>query len=118
MRRPGAGTRPGPRTGCRGRGRPQPSPHMGASGRTVTTANPDSTAPYLEEGMTHKAYLIPLCLAAMAGAAVPSALAQHGPDKPETVLYVWASDQAHRAPDFLAVVDFDQDSATYGKVIE
>ena len=44
--------------------------------------------------------------------------AQHGPGKPETVLYVWASDQAHRAPDFLAVVDFDQDSATYGKVLE
>jgi hypothetical protein len=35
----------------------------------------------------------------------------------ETVLYVWASDQAHRAPDFLAVVDFDENSATYGKVI-
>jgi hypothetical protein len=55
---------------------------------------------------------------AMAGAVVPCAFAQHGPDrKTETVLYVWASDQAHIAPDFLAVVDFDEDSATYGKVI-
>ena len=30
----------------------------------------------------------------------------------DTVLYVWASDQARVAPDFLAVVDFDEDSAT------
>jgi 56kDa selenium binding protein (SBP56) len=56
-------------------------------------------------------------IVAMIGAAVPSALAQHGSTKPETVLYVWGSDQAHVAPDFLAVVDFDEDSATYGKVI-
>src|SRR5947209_6581095 len=68
--------------------------------------------------MTHRRHLLPLCFAAMAGAAAPYALAQHGPNKPETVLYVWSSDQAHRAPDFLAVVDFDEDSAMYGKVIE
>ena len=68
--------------------------------------------------MTYKSHLLPLCLAVIAGAAAPYALAQHGPNKPETVVYVWSSDQAHRAPDFLAVVDFDQDSATYGKVIE
>ena len=34
-----------------------------------------------------------------------------GKGKPE-VLYVWAGDQAHRAPDFLAVIDFDEDSRT------
>lgn len=68
--------------------------------------------------MIHKVHLLPLCLAALAGASAPYALAQHGGNKPETVLYVWASDQAHHAPDFLAVVDFDQDSAMYGKVIE
>ena len=33
------------------------------------------------------------------------------------MLYVWASDQAHVAPDFLAVIDFDEDSWTYGSVI-
>jgi selenium-binding protein 1 len=32
-------------------------------------------------------------------------------------LYVWAGDQARVAPDFLAVIDFDEDSKTYGKVI-
>src|SRR6476660_5631743 len=37
-----------------------------------------------------------------------------GKDK---VLYIWAQDQAHVAPDFLAVIDFDEESAHYGKVI-
>jgi DNA-binding beta-propeller fold protein YncE len=35
----------------------------------------------------------------------------------EKVLYIWAQDQAKIAPDFLAVVDFDEDSPKYGKVI-
>ena len=35
----------------------------------------------------------------------------------DTVLYVWAGDQARVAPDFLAVIDFDENSANYGKVI-
>jgi hypothetical protein len=34
-----------------------------------------------------------------------------------TTLYVWASDQAHVAPDFLAVIDFDRKSRTYGQVL-
>lgn len=37
--------------------------------------------------------------------------------KEATTLYVWASDQAHVAPDFLAVIDFDRRSRTYGKVL-
>jgi len=32
-------------------------------------------------------------------------------------LYVWAGDQARVAPDFLAVIDFDEDSPRYGRVI-
>src|SRR4026208_1865650 len=39
-----------------------------------------------------------------------------GQRAPDT-LYVWAGDQARVAPDFLAVIDFDEDSARYGKVI-
>jgi selenium-binding protein 1 len=38
-------------------------------------------------------------------------------DRKEKVLYIWASDQAHVAPDFLAVIDFDENSKTYGRVI-
>src|SRR3954451_7867865 len=48
------------------------------------------------------------------------ALAQegdHGKGKEKT-LYIWAGDQAHKAPDFLAVVDFDEESKDYGKVIQ
>jgi hypothetical protein len=49
----------------------------------------------------------------------------HGPDnerdhhrhEPAKTLYVWAGDQARVAPDFLAVINFDEDSADYGKVI-
>jgi len=36
---------------------------------------------------------------------------------PARYLFVWAGDQARLAPDFLAVVDFDESSANYGKVI-
>jgi hypothetical protein len=35
----------------------------------------------------------------------------------EKYLFVWAGDQAHKAPDFLAVVDFDSGSKGYGKVV-
>jgi hypothetical protein len=34
-----------------------------------------------------------------------------------TTLYVWASDQARKSPDFLVVIDFDQKSKTYGKIL-
>lgn len=41
----------------------------------------------------------------------------HGwPHRDET-LYIWAGDQARVKPDFLAVIDFDPDSPTYGKVL-
>jgi len=40
----------------------------------------------------------------------------HGGGK-DTVLYIWAQDQAHVAPDFLAVIDFDEQSSKYGAVI-
>ena len=36
---------------------------------------------------------------------------------PEDTLIVWAGDQAHVAPDFVAVVDFNQRSVNYGKVL-
>ena len=36
----------------------------------------------------------------------------------DKVLYIWAQDQAQVAPDFLAVIDFDEESSKYGKVIK
>ena len=41
----------------------------------------------------------------------------YDPHAEATTLYVWASDQAHRAPDFLAVIDFDRHSPNYGNVL-
>jgi len=41
----------------------------------------------------------------------------HG-EPSEKTLYIWAGDQAHIAPDFLAVIDFDQKSKKYGQVIK
>jgi hypothetical protein len=35
----------------------------------------------------------------------------------DKVLYIWAQDQAQVAPDFLAVIDFDEQSSKYGEVI-
>ena len=43
--------------------------------------------------------------------------ATHDADRPERTLYVWAGDQARVAPDFLAVIDFDENSQGYGRVI-
>jgi hypothetical protein len=39
-----------------------------------------------------------------------------GERAPDT-LYVWTGDQARVAPDFLAVIDFDEESPHYGRVI-
>lgn len=49
-------------------------------------------------------------------ALAPQALAHDG-EEPAKTLYIWAGDQARRAPDFLAVINFDADSDDYGKVI-
>src|ERR1700731_1638980 len=35
----------------------------------------------------------------------------------EKALYIWAQDQAQVAPDFLAVINFDEQSSKYGEVI-
>lgn len=39
-----------------------------------------------------------------------------GQQTPE-ILYVWTGDQARVSPDFLAVIDFDESSSNYGRVI-
>ena len=38
-------------------------------------------------------------------------------DERQKFLFVWAGDQARTSPDFLTVVNFDEDSRDYGKVI-
>jgi selenium-binding protein 1 len=41
----------------------------------------------------------------------------HDRDDAERYLYVWAGHVNHAVPDFLAVIDFDEDSPGYGRVI-
>ena len=56
-------------------------------------------------------------VAAHAGASDTEDEDGEGHDGDAKTLYVWAGDVAHRAPDFLAVIDFNRASATYGKVL-
>ena len=46
-----------------------------------------------------------------------SRVCAHSLGAKETVLYVWAGDAARLKPDFLAVVNFDEASPDYGKVV-
>ncbi len=39
------------------------------------------------------------------------------PDQRESLLYIWTRDAAHEASDFVAVVDVDPQSATYGSIL-
>jgi selenium-binding protein 1 len=41
----------------------------------------------------------------------------HDRDRGEKYLYIWAGHVDHSVPDFLAVIDFDEDSPGYGRVI-
>jgi selenium-binding protein 1 len=59
-----------------------------------------------------------LCFIALS--VVTAGLKLEGDDgggRTDKILYVWAQDQAHIAPDFLAVINFDEESSQYGKVI-
>ena len=51
------------------------------------------------------------------GAAAAPADPKPTPVRAEKYLFVWAGDQARQAADFLAVVNFDEDSADYGELI-
>jgi DNA-binding beta-propeller fold protein YncE len=46
-----------------------------------------------------------------------SCASAHSQGAKETTLYVWAGDAARQKPDFLAVVNFDEASPDYGKVL-
>jgi len=61
-----------------------------------------------------------LLLLALNGASLAKDRKNDDDDKGKAAktLYIWAGDQARLAPDFLAVVNFDEDSDAYGKVIK
>jgi hypothetical protein len=58
--------------------------------------------------------LIPLALLAVALVDTSRAASSAAGDK---YLLVWAGDQARKAPDFLAVVNFDESSKDYGRIL-
>ncbi len=73
----------------------------------------------------HKGSAVPrggvlmLVVAALAATGLVSQGAGEGDrtDHRAKTLYIWAGDQARVAPDFLAVINFDEESDDYGKVI-
>ena len=64
---------------------------------------------------TMGAAAIILSLALLRGPFLSKAQAE--PERREKHLFVWAGDQARTNPDFLAVINFDEHSNSYGKVI-
>lgn len=60
--------------------------------------------------------VLAVCLALTAHSAPADTVRIRCPKTPH-YLYIWAGDMARKAPDFLVVVDFDENSRNYGKVI-
>src|SRR6516165_12261717 len=56
-------------------------------------------------------------LAAVSLFVLGSARQARADDHDEKYLYIWAGHVDHSIPDFLAVIDFDEDSPGYGQVI-
>jgi len=59
-------------------------------------------------------FLVP----ALAGFAFAQGGYPNSPSRSPKTLYVWAGDQARLAPDFLAVINFDEGSPDYGHVLK
>jgi selenium-binding protein 1 len=64
--------------------------------------------------------IIAMATAVILGAAAVRSATNEPEDEgpPAKTLYIWAGDQARSAPDFLAVINFDEDSDDYGKVVK
>jgi selenium-binding protein 1 len=58
-----------------------------------------------------------LIVVALASMTARDGRRDHDGERSPDTLYVWAGDQARVAPDFLAVIDFDEDSPRYGRVV-
>ena len=68
--------------------------------------------------------MVTSCVAVALGLSSGSLAAAHSSDdldqddhQREETLYIWAGDQERKRPDFLAVIDFDDHSSAYGRVL-
>jgi hypothetical protein len=85
----------------------------GLAATTSAVAAPDSLS-----GPGGSALRISSSLAAMTAAPPPHRRPGFGlRPMPARYLYVWAGDAARAKPDFLAVINFDERSSSYGKVV-
>jgi hypothetical protein len=66
--------------------------------------------------ITGKLFLAAALVICTGNIVLSQVLGHHGGK--DKVLYIWAQDQAHVAPDFLAVINFDEESSQYGTVIK
>ena len=69
-------------------------------------------------GLAAKSATLFLTLLLTIGVVQAAPAENNHPGERDKVLYIWAQDQAQVAPDFLAVIDFDEQSPQYGKVIK
>ncbi len=72
------------------------------------------------ETQARSARLLTLSLVAAIAFGLQTTACQKKPPPAPVVrsyLYIWSGDQARKAPDFLAVVNFDKSSADYGKIV-
>src|SRR5271155_3799501 len=115
---------------------PQPLPQPNLVESTATPTNPvQTTRRQPDAGHPHSrtrglAHLINLSLVGLLlglGARAAIAQANSAPpphnefergDRSENTLIIWAGDKAHVAPDFVTVVDFEERSPSYGKVLK
>jgi len=72
-----------------------------------------------ERSIVRKTSMLALIVLALAGTSLARNQTREDREerRPPKTLYVWSGDQARTAPDFLAVIDFDEDSPRYGKVV-
>src|ERR1044071_9143739 len=67
--------------------------------------------------------LVTICLLLSAGSLAVGSVAENrraksaDEEEKDKYLFVWTGDQARQQPDFLAVIDFNENSRDYGKVI-
>src|SRR5262249_40541500 len=84
--------------------------------RVALPARRSAMKTHQKPSAVRKTWTLAVIVLALAGTSrVRNEIQDEG--NPAKTLYVWSGDQARKAPDFLAVIDFDEDSRSYGEVV-